>query len=602
MQRRRSDAQIRERSSSPIAPRPGAGRLRRWFLCGFLCALVFGKVFLTWLERGPSSGGKSDVLELERLVDEQNATIVRLRKAIAAQIDEEASFPFQKKPKSVAVESSRLTRPNEYLSCPPTRPTDVVESKGHKILSLSEKELMETPMDELMATYGRTAGGSSCDDDFGTGLIDRWRAKGRDFCSAKTNASSSIECFLIKQRSHAGKGDNLCLLKGGVGVNFRDLADGKTPALYFERYVASKHQQQHSKIKYSKGTLASDCEPDKKLWKAEYFPGWNVNWFHSFEQKRPTCDITIKEPSLIVERDTFANFFHNSEDFFNTFIALAILRWPLKNLRIFLTDLYPKGPFWPMWSEVFNDNVHEPLDAFSIAEKFKDKTVCFERAAIAILGAAAPITVASFNTKCSKSPMVRAYADLVIAKLHLANETRYFKKRDPKRVVVTFMARRSASDWPEKRFCDSKNSFFKCERLQHLGKRSLGRSVKNDAAVVKALESLQRKSFANGAKVTVQDVDYSNLDFRAQIKTNLDTDVMVGPHGAGLLHNIFMPDRAALVELFIDSSSANRHFHNFAKWQGRNYYSRSLPNPIPTNDLINILSQAIANLDLSNHY
>ena len=26
----------------------------------------------------------------------------------------------------------------------------------------------------------------------------------------------------------------------------------------------------------------------------------------------------------------------------------------------------------------------------------------------------------------------------------------------------------------------------------------------------------------------------------------------VGPHGAGLMHNVFMRDRAALVELFVD--------------------------------------------------
>ena len=46
------------------------------------------------------------------------------------------------------------------------------------------------------------------------------------------------------------------------------------------------------------------------------------------------------------------NFFHDSEDFVNTLIALAILEWNVKDLQILITDLYPKGPFWPIWDRL----------------------------------------------------------------------------------------------------------------------------------------------------------------------------------------------------------------------------------------------------------
>jgi hypothetical protein len=49
---------------------------------------------------------------------------------------------------------------------------------------------------------------------------------------------------------------------------------------------------------------------------------------------------------MIIQRDTFANFFHDSEDFVNAFLAYAILEWNLGETQIFLTDLYPQGPFW----------------------------------------------------------------------------------------------------------------------------------------------------------------------------------------------------------------------------------------------------------------
>ena len=84
-------------------------------------------------------------------------------------------------------------------------------------------------------------------------------------------------------------------------------------------------------------------------------------------------------PTLLVQRDTFANMFHNSEDFFNAFIALAILRWNTADLQVIVADLYPKGPFWDMWSKVFsNVGRQKPLTAWDLKTKYGAKKVCFK--------------------------------------------------------------------------------------------------------------------------------------------------------------------------------------------------------------------------------
>lgn len=54
----------------------------------------------------------------------------------------------------------------------------------------------------------------------------------------------------------------------------------------------------------------------------------------------------INHNVLVVQRDGFANFYHSSEDFVNAFLAMAILRQSVNDTQIFITDLYPKGPFW----------------------------------------------------------------------------------------------------------------------------------------------------------------------------------------------------------------------------------------------------------------
>ena len=229
-------------------------------------------------------------------------------------------------------------------------------------------------------------------------------------------------------------------------------------------------------------------------------------------------------------------------------------------------------------------------------KRYGGKNVCFRKLAVAILGAAAPMTVASWDTNCRGVALVRAYADFVVRALGLQNANR---GRPNTAVNVTYSARRASVQWPERAFCDSARSYFRCEQLRHLQLRKLGRMVRNDGAVLDALRRLEGKSFKNGAKVNVRDVDFSTLSFEDQIAIDATSDVLIGPHGAGLMHNIFMPDRAALIELFVDGSAANRHFHNLAFWAGHAYTGESQSNPIKTEKLAGLATGHVAELDLS---
>lgn len=78
-------------------------------------------------------------------------------------------------------------------------------------------------------------------------------------------------------------------------------------------------------------------------------------------------------------------------------------------------------------------------------------------------------------------------------------------------------------------FTCSYSDFFASMSLLYIKQQ-----VRNDKAVVEALKGLEQKSFRNAKRVVVQDVDYNILTFEEQILTDLNTDVMIGPHGAGM--------------------------------------------------------------------
>jgi hypothetical protein len=87
-------------------------------------------------------------------------------------------------------------------------------------------------------------------------------------------------------------------------------------------------------FRFPKGFLKASCDLDTQLWQSKYMPGWNaditteaieiVNKINHTPEGRNVgrnldprsgsgvvCDEWVDHPVLIVQRDTFANFFHD---------------------------------------------------------------------------------------------------------------------------------------------------------------------------------------------------------------------------------------------------------------------------------------------------
>ncbi|CAM9414867.1 unnamed protein product, partial [Hapterophycus canaliculatus] len=258
------------------------------------------------------------------------------------------------------------------------------------------------------------------------------------------------------------------------------------------RYKNSKHEKQ-AYVDLRPGTIKGTCTPaTESSWKAENFPGWNADWttkgFRSVDSLE--CDRWVDHPVLVVQRDTFANLFHDSEDFVNAFLAMAILKKKPGDVQVLLTDLYPRGPFWAMWDKVFGAGA-PTLTAWEVGQQYGGGKVCFRDVTVGIFGPAAPTTLARLVTPSFHTALVRAYADFVIRGLGLQGMTSYAYPPS-KKVIVTWMARRSSVQWPERAFCseDGKGSFFTCDYFEHLDVRPLQRMVKNEADVRTGSEGL----------------------------------------------------------------------------------------------------------------
>ncbi|KAI7207544.1 hypothetical protein KC343_g13586 [Hortaea werneckii] len=67
-------------------------------------------------------------------------------------------------------------------------------------------------------------------------------------------------------------------------------------------------------------------------------------------------------------------------------------------------------------------------------------------------------------------------------------------------------------------------------------------------------------------------LDYGTLDFIAQLETDQTTDILVGVHGAGLTHGMFLPPRSTIAQI-LPPTLDHYGFENMARFLGHKYYS-----------------------------
>ena len=101
--------------------------------------------------------------------------------------------------------------------------------------------------------------------------------------------------------------------------------------------------------------------------------------------------------------------------------------------------------------------------------------------------------------------------------------------------------------------------------------KNVGRVFADEAALARVLDE------ANAIESRV--VDLGTLSFGEQLKLLRSTNVLVGAHGAGLMHVIFLADEAVLLEIH-PSYRLDRHFRLAARMAGRLYLPLRTTQPV----------------------
>ena len=244
---------------------------------------------------------------------------------------------------------------------------------------------------------------------------------------------------------------------------------------------------------------------------------WAPELRHLSEGKGETrCDVTIEEPTVIAKLDAGVNMYHHFCDFLNLYLSLH-LNYSLSDLepevwdtskQVLVLENIPttvKSPFAPAWAAFTSLPLMDLNDVGG-------KVVCVRRAIFPLL--ARMVFGLYYNTPlvegCQDSEMFRRFSRFMLTGLGIAQ----YGVLAGQRLRVTLLSR------------DTKT-----------------RKILNERDLVEALHG------TGLYKVTVAKFN-PLVPFRSQLTLTHNSDLLIGIHGAGLTHLLFLPDWAEVLELY----------------------------------------------------
>jgi hypothetical protein len=391
-----------------------------------------------------------------------------------------------------------------------------------QVLDLNQtvKNQQESAIAQVEPPRPLTSAQSDCNRAYGPDLVNAWV---RDPVKVCHGGSSSITCY-----THQHEYDTV---KGKIEAE-------KKQAWYC---VAENVEVDFSKPNFGKRSIFADCNKNPE-WDAllqTFFVKNNQHMRHLLgafvfdvgERSQGNIKGSTTPTYLLWREIPHDNLFHHSSDLINMHTVYQAQGLVNGETQVVLVDTSSDGPFYPLIQEVFSKGM--PLKRVTAYNK---ETVKFDKLIFHLDGKAAPIfpgRVAEGKAlTCLDTFLFHGYRHRVLDALNL------WDVPPPRAPVVTLVTRRRTKT------------------------ANTGRILANE----KALESIMNEC----TMCNVQAVDLAKLPIIEQIALVRHTNVLVGVHGAGLMHIMFAAEEAVLLEIH-PHYRLHRHFRNACRMTGKIY-------------------------------
>ncbi|KAL7576234.1 hypothetical protein ACA910_013714 [Epithemia clementina (nom. ined.)] len=325
--------------------------------------------------------------------------------------------------------------------------------------------------------------------------------------------------------------------------------------------------------------------------------------------KQNPCTHTIPGRAFLITRYEYCNLFHTVMDWFNTFLALAPppppnvppprivttaenghsnttpSSQPLrtnknKRVSILFLDGHARGAFDDVWSTVFGKTyfikssfataptIQDEHDTTTIdqstdtgASSSSSPVVCLRDATLVPSGYASVLWPRhrTFPYQMPVCPsMMNAFVDHVLQAYQLQHVSMIPGK-------ITIIDRRPYRAHPRSSWHNNSNN-SSSSHDNNRGHRRQRRILDNFPELVQALKQQHQTRLTGNISLSIQVAALETMSFREQLQTIRETNVLIGNHGAGLTHLLFLHDSAMVVE-YQPGPAVNQMFWDLLKWK-----------------------------------
>lgn len=230
--------------------------------------------------------------------------------------------------------------------------------------------------------------------------------------------------------------------------------------------------------------------------------------------------------TIAVTRYEYENLYHCLTDWYNAFLLMKFFNHTSCSTNILLIDAHPQIHLDDVWKVLFNSS--RKLSAL-------DRKTYFSQLVWGIIGYNSPLA----SLLSTRPPFIEEFRTFFLSRFNITR-SRHLMCDEPR---VLFLWRRNYMSHPR----------------NPLGKVS--RKISNEV-------DLLRYVSANMPEASVDGIQIDKLNMQQQLRHIADTDVLVGMHGAGLSHAMFLPKWSAVVELVPYYWSAeSSQFRMIATWR-----------------------------------
>ncbi|KAE8152929.1 DUF563 domain-containing protein [Aspergillus avenaceus] len=362
-----------------------------------------------------------------------------------------------------------------------------------------------------------------CANSFGVAYLENMRNLATEYCAS--SSSSALTCF--HSQTSGSRIDTFCLAQGASFNSSR------------QRFTLGCELQQSSMI-----NAPFDIPSYGQFEDYWYETGPNIVLDKVIDLQSVSSTGTGRTSAnanftILVNREGPTNPWHTLMEVFSMTMSIDTLQMSrgvnhkrplftaadMDNTQVLVIDKHEDGPFFDLWS------LFAKKPALRLRDLTPDSPIQFENLIIPLAGGSNPLWQGDWEPHlCQRSPLLRTFSNRVLNFYGL-------EEHGPEGpdIVVTYINR--------------------------TGSRQLADS-----------EEYFRTIQATIPHITIQSMDFATIPLKQQVEIIRKTDVLVGVHGAGLTHGIFLSQGSAMVEI-LPAGLNHKGFRNLASLLGHSYFS-----------------------------